>query len=175
MKDQSQSGSDNDLATRLESLSNETRGVTVDRFHALLKTMPEKMSPAELNQIINFASDQVGIWEAEYSFSPITSPHITAKAESELWAELWEAWSDMLLNLVPDVADKIHRKHRLIIARHSVEKSLHYTADKPVRRIISTTASKVAIILGRLGAGNVAEQLYAFSLYPKGSVGRGKG
>jgi hypothetical protein len=34
MKDESQTGSDSDLATRLESLSNGTKGVTVDSMGA---------------------------------------------------------------------------------------------------------------------------------------------
>jgi hypothetical protein len=167
--------SDSDLTARLESLSDGTKGVTVDSLQSLLKTMPQNMSATELNQIMNFASDQVGIWEAEYSFSSVTSPRIDAKAESELWAELWAAWSDMLLELVPDIAEKIHRRHRLIVAQHSIKKSLHYMAKKPLRRIIAATASTLAIALGRLGMPKVPERLYAFGLYPKGSVGRAKG
>ena len=59
-------------------------------------------------------------------------------------------------------------------AKHSLEKSLHHTDNKPLRRMFFGAVSKVAIGLGKLGVSGLAERLYAFSLYPKGSVGRGK-
>jgi hypothetical protein len=132
------------------------------------------MSVAQLDQIVNFASDQVGIWKAEYSFSPAYSPNAAAKAESERWEQLWGAWLDMLLGAVPDVAEQTHLRHRLVVAKHSLEKSLHHTDNKPLRRMFFGAVSKVAIGLGKLGVSGLAERLYAFSLYPKGSVGRGK-
>jgi len=36
--------------------------------------MTENMSVVVLKQILDFASEQVGIWEAAYSFSPAHSP-----------------------------------------------------------------------------------------------------
>jgi len=174
MKDQSTATADNDLVSRLEALSTGGAGVTVDSFEVLLKNMPEKMSVSQLNQIINFASEQVGIWEAEYSFSPAYSPNAAAKAESERWEHLWGAWSEMFLKLTPDLTEQIHRRHGLIVAQHSVERSLHYTDNKPLRRMVFGAVSQVAIGLGRIGFSGLSQRLYAFSLYPKGSVGREK-
>jgi len=165
---------DNDLAGRLEALSVGATGVTVHSFEGLFKNMPEEMSVAQLNQIINFASDQVGIWEAAYSFSSAYSPNAAAKAESERWEQLWGAWLDMFLKLIPDVAEQAHRRHRLIVLQHSIEKGLHYTDNRPLRRMFIGAVSKVAIGLAKIGISDLSKRLYAFSLYPKGSVGRGK-
>ena len=125
MEDQSTTTIDNDLASRLDTLSAKTGAVTVERFRVFLKDMPEKMSIVQLNQILNFASEQVGVWEAAFSFSPAHSPNLNAKAESEQWEQLWNAWSNMLLELAPEITDEVHRRHRLIVVKHSVETSLH--------------------------------------------------
>jgi hypothetical protein len=149
--------------------------VTIEKFRAFLKDTPEnKMSIVQLNQIVNFASEQVGIWEAAYSFSPAHSPNIGAKNESEQWEDLWKAWSALLVEHAPDLADKLNRRHGLIVARHSVETSLQYKSGKPLQRITAAGLSRLAIGLGRLGIADIPERLYALSLYPKGSVGRGK-
>jgi hypothetical protein len=174
MDDQPKFNSEGDLAARLASLANGTSRVTIEDFEALLKNIPERISATVLNQIINFASDQVGIWEAEYSFSSASSPNTAARAESERWEQLWGTWSDVLLKLAPDVADQIHRRHRLIVAKHSVEKSLQYTSKKPLQRMVAGVLSRIAIGLGKLGIVSIPERLYAFSMYPKGSVGRCK-
>ncbi len=174
MDDQPKFDADGNLAARLTSLANGMSRVMTEDFEVLLKNMPEQVSTTALNQIINFASDQVGIWEAEYSFSSAISPNTVARAESERWAQLWGTWSDVLLKLAPDVADQIHRRHRLIVAKHSVEKSLQYTSKKPLQRMVAGAMSRIAIGLGKLGIVSIPERLYAFSMYPKGSVGRCK-
>lgn len=163
---------DCDLAGGLEALSTGAAGVTVQSFEGLLKSMPEEMSVAQLNQILNFASDQVGIWKAEYLFSPAYSPDAAAKAESERWEQLRGALLDSLLELVPDVEELTHSKHRLSDAQHIMDKSLHRMDNKPLLRMFFGAVSTVAIGLNRLGFSGLAMQLYASSLYPKGSVGR---
>jgi hypothetical protein len=132
------------------------------------------MSTTVLDQIINFASDQVGIWEAEYLFSSASSPNTAARAESERWEQLWGTLSDVLLQLAPDIADLIHRRHRLLVFKPSFEKSLQYTSKKALQRMFAGALSRIAIGLGKLGIVSIPERLYAISMYPKGSVGRCK-
>jgi len=165
---------ENDLASRLEALSSQMAGVTIERFKVFLKDVPEKMSVVELKQILDLASEQVGIWEAAYSFSPAHSPNVDARSESEQWEQLWNTWSTLLIERAPAIADDVRRKHRLIVARRSVEASLQCKSGKPLQRLTAAGLSRLAIGLGRLGVAGLSERLYALSLYPKGSVGRGK-
>jgi hypothetical protein len=175
MEDQPGGATDITFENRLEALTTQTAGVTIEEFSAFLKNTPErKMAIKHLNQIVNFASEQVGVWEAAYSFSPADSPDVGAKNESEQWEELWKTWSALLLEQVPDLMDKVNRRHRLIVAGHSVATSLQCKRGKPLQRIAAAVLSRLAIGLGRLGIADIPERLYALSLYPKGSVGRGK-
>ena len=175
MEDQPTGTIDTDFADRLAALTSQNVGVTIEKFRTFLEgTAKDTMSIAQLNEIVNFASKQVGVWEAAYSFSPAHSPNIGAKNESEQWGELWIAWSALLLEKVPDLSDKIKRRHHLIVAERSVETSLQHKSGKPLERIKAAALSRLAIGLGRLGVAGIPERLYALSLYPKGSVGRGK-
>ena len=175
MEDQPRGATNTTFEDRLEALTTQTAGVAIEKFRAFLKDTPEnKISIEQLNQIVNFASEQVGIWEAAYSFSSAHSPNIGAKNESEQWEELWKAWSALLLEQVPDLSDKVNHRHRLIVAGRSVETSIQHKSGKPLQRIAAAVLSRLAIGLGRLGIAGIPERLYALSLYPKGSVGRGK-
>ena len=175
MEDQPTGTIDTDFADRMAALTNQTVGVTIEKFRTFLEgTAKDTMSIAQLNEIVNFASKQVGLWEAAYSFSPAHSPNIGAKNESEQWDELWKAWSALLLEKVPDIADEVNRRHRLIVARPSVETSLQNKSGKPLQRMVAAVLSWLAIGLGKFGIADIPERLYALALYPKGSVGRGK-
>jgi hypothetical protein len=174
MKDELGSETDGDLVSRLEDLVPTGAAVTVVAFEAFTQNFSEKMSVMQLRHILDFASRQVGAWEAEYSFSPADSPNTAAKTESERWEALWVAWSERFIKLVPDIAEQTHRIHRLISAKPSLERAVRYNEQSPLRKMVAGTVSRIAIALGKIGVSGLATQLYAFSLYPKGSVGRGK-
>lgn len=162
----------NDLLQYIQSQNSSGTGVTIANIEPLLKVMPDKITVAELNELVKFASNQVGIWEAEWMFSPSISPQLTAKTEADQWGRLWESWLESLSKLIPDVKEQSERAHRLTVLKHHLSKSVDYNKGKNLTKIISVSLSKIAIVLNKFGIHGLAEHLYMLALYPKGTVGR---
>ena len=80
-----------EILSHLQALATGKSAVPFEHFDRLRKRTSETtMTPSELNELVNFASDQVGMWQAEWFFSPANLPNTSAKAESEQWEKLWE-------------------------------------------------------------------------------------
>lgn len=161
-----------DLSQYLQAQTSSGTGVTIETIERLLKKLPDTMPVAELNELVKFASNQVGIWEAEWMFSPDESPQLTAKAESEKWSKLWTAWLESLCALVPDVKEQSVRAHNLTVLQYHMSKRIDYNKGNPLSKLISEILSMFAIALNKLGVRGLATHLYTLSIYPKGTVGR---
>jgi len=160
-----------DLLQYLQSQTSSS-GVPIEEVSRLLDGMPDNISAKELNELVKFASNQVGIWEAEWLFSPSESPNLTAKKESEQWSKLWETWFETLSELIPDMREQSERLHNLSLLQHKLTKSVDYNKGRPLIKLISVSTAQIAITLNKLGIRGLAHHLYKLSLYPKGTVGR---
>jgi hypothetical protein len=94
-----------DLLNYLQSLSSSNSAVSIEQIEQLIKKMPENITTAELHDLINFVSEQLGILEAEWAFSPLTSPNTIAKTKAEAWDKLWKVCSSILFEQVPDARE----------------------------------------------------------------------
>jgi hypothetical protein len=172
MSEQNKTSSESDILTFLESLSNGNIGVTIEHISPFLRNMPENISVTALNQLVIFASDQVGIWGAEWAFSPANAPNTTAKAESARWDKLRAGWVDLLLAQVPDLRETQKHIQEYTEFGHYLKLRLDYNKTKPIQRLSSNILSKISQWLRILGFYNIGKQLYSRALYPKGTVGR---
>jgi len=160
-----------DLLQYLQSQTNSS-GVPIEEVSRLLDGMPDNISAKELNELVKFASNQVGIWEAEWLFSPSESPNLTAKKESDQWSKLWETWFETLAEIVPDMKEQSERLHSLPVLQPQLSKSVDYNKGRPITKLISVSTAQIAITLNKLGIQGLAKHLYKLALYPKGTVGR---
>jgi hypothetical protein len=173
MSDQTNFNSMEEILSHLQALATGNSGVPFEQFDQLRKRTSEAtMTPSELNQLVNFASDQVGIWQSEWVFSSSDFPDTSAKAESEQWEKLWEVSSNMLIEQVPEIKEQNDQKHQLNILRCHMSQRLLYNNKKPFNKLISVCLSKISIALNNVGLKGIANHLYILALYPKGTVGR---
>ncbi|MBK5275339.1 MAG: hypothetical protein JJE30_09850 [Desulfuromonadales bacterium] len=161
-----------DLLQYLQSQKTSSVGVPIKDVSCLLDGRPDNISVTELNELVKFASNQVGIWESEWMFSPSESPHLTAKEESEHWSKLWETWFETLSELIPDMKEQSERLHSLSVIQYQLSKSVDYNKGRPLIKLISVSTAQIAITLNKLGIRGLAQHLYKLALYPKGTVGR---
>lgn len=163
-----------DPIARMESLSRGSAGVSHRDFERLLKEMGNVSVP-HLNQVVSFASEQLGFWQAEWLFSSAHNPNTIAAAETEGWRLIYRACSDTLVDHVPEVREQLERKHNLTLARHAVERKVDYGKARPLSRLAANVFSRMSFVLNKLGFESAAMRLYSRGLYPKGTVGRTSG
>lgn len=162
-----------ELLSDLRSLASPKSGVTFEHFEQLRHEASERtMTPAQLHELINFVSDQVGMWQAKWFFSLSNSPNTAAKTESEQWEQLWRVCSNILSEQVPDLGEQIERRHRLNLLRHHMAQRVAYNNRKPFEKLIAVSVAKMAMALNTLGVHGIANHLYMLALYPKGTIGR---
>ena len=170
MDDKANSG--NDLMTRLESFAKERMGVPYREFERVLRECDTSITVACLNQVLKLACDQWGFWEAEWLFSPAHSPNTLAKTEMEGWKALWRGSLDTLVETVPNVKDLLEQEQNLVVFGHSLRRAIEYNKTKPFRKIAAPMLSKLSIVLNKIGLHSIANDLYSWGLYPKGTVAR---
>jgi hypothetical protein len=124
MSDQNKTVTEEDILTLLKSLSNGNTGVTIEHISPFLRNMPENISITVLSQLVNFASNQVGIWGSEWAFSPANLPNTIAKAEPERWGKLRASWVDLLLEQVPDLKETQKHQQELTEFGHHLKRRL---------------------------------------------------
>jgi len=164
---------DRDFLARLESLTNRHTGVPYRDFASLLKELGNSSMPvSDLHQVLNFTSDQLGLWEAQWLFSPAHSPNTLAKTEAEGWRILWQALFDSLAEKVPDTRALLEREQQLRLLHHSLERGVEFNKTRPLRKVTAIVLSQVSFVLNKIGLHGIARNLYAWGLYPKGTVAR---
>jgi hypothetical protein len=162
-----------DFLTRLESLANGRTRVPYREFESLFKELGNASIPvSHLHQVLNFTSDQLGLWEAQWLFSPAHSPNTLAKTEVERWRILWQALFDSLAEKVPDTRALLEREQQLRLLQHSLQRGVEFNKTKPLRKVTAIVLSQASFVLNRIGLHGIARNLYAWGLYPKGTVAR---
>ncbi len=163
---------ESDLLVRLESLTNRSMGVSYRDFERLLREGNASIPVSHLHQVLNFACDQMGFWEAEWFFSPAHSPNTVAKIEMEGWRILWQGIFNILVENVPDTRDLLEQEQQLRLFGHSLRRGVEYNETKPFRKLTAIVLSQASFVFNKIGFHSIARNLYAWGLYPKGTVAR---
>ena len=121
MDDKTVTGPESDFIARMESFSKESRGVSYRDFERLLKE-GGNLSLQHMNQVVYFASDQLGFWLAEWLFSPAHSPNTIASAETAGWRIIYRACSDELVKNVPNVGGPLEQQQNLALLGHAIKR-----------------------------------------------------
>jgi hypothetical protein len=165
-------GSECDLLAQLESLMNRSIGVSYRDFEGLLREGNASITVSHWHQVLNFACDQMGFWEAEWFFSPAHSPNTVAKIEMEGWRILWQVIFDILVENVPETKDLLEREQQLRLFEHSLRRGVEYNKTRPLRKLTASVLSQGSFVFKKVGFHSIARNLYAWCLYPKGTVAR---
>lgn len=73
------------FADDLKALTTHGSGVSFDKFSIFLKVnLVNDVSFMQMDQIVNFASEQHGIWQTAYAFSPAHSSDVSAKTNQNI-------------------------------------------------------------------------------------------
>jgi len=160
-----------DLIARMGFLSNGSSGVLCRDFERALKEMGS-VTISEWGQIVTFATNQLGFWEAEWLFSPAHCPNSLAAGEIDAWRLLWHVCADELVKKVPEVKEHLENQKSLILLRHSLQRRVNYNKTRPLEKVFAIVLAKTSFALKKLGFTSIAQNLYGRSLYPKGTVGR---
>jgi len=164
-------GSDRDITARMRNLSNGTKGVPLRDFERVIGELGD-ITVSELKEVVYFATEQFGFWEAEWLFSPAHRPNTVAQAEIDGWKLVCRVLTEELVKKVPEVRELSEKRQTQILLRHSLERRINYNKTKPLERLFALVFSTISIALYRLGFTSIAQKLYSYSLYPKGTVGR---
>jgi len=165
-------GSECDLLARLECLANRSMGMSYRDFERLLREGNASIPVSHLNQVHNFACDQLGFWMAEWSFSPAHSPNTVAETETEGWQILCQEIFNTLVENYPDISDLFEQRRKLILLQHSLRRAVEYNKTKPFRKLTAIMLSQASFVFNKIGFHSIARNLYAWCLYPKGTVAR---
>jgi hypothetical protein len=162
-----------ELLTRLEQLTGESKGLSSREFLRLMKEDGNTSIPtSQLSKGYRFAYDQLAFWQAEWSFSRADSPDSVAKIEVECWEILCRSFFDSLVEIIPDQQEKIEGLQGKILLHHAMRRRLEYNEGKTFRNLTARLLSEISFVFNRLGLSSIARNLYARALYPKGTVAR---
>ena len=157
----------------IETLSGRHDLVDHERFHRDFQNLPvDDFTPTEWKKVVDFSTDQVSRWQAEWLFSSASAPNVRASKELEAWRQLWMLFSKSLIDQIPEVGEPLRKQHDLATAQYLIRHKLQYEATNFWARITSPVLGRIAIIMNRIGLQSVGRKLYCLALYPPGSVGR---
>jgi hypothetical protein len=156
----------------LDALSQGKMLVRCDHFQQSVENQSESISPKDYAKIVHFSADQVGRWNAEWLFSPVSTPDSDADCEKEAWEVAWEAASDALIGVFPALSASLNREKRLVCLRNVMEKRLEYFRGKPIEEFTSHILLRVGLPLFRLGLKSMVYFFCKRALFPPNTVGR---
>ena len=114
MDDKQTNNAGHGLLAQLEILANgRTRVPCRDFEHMLNKEENASIPVSDLHKFLNFACDQLGVWQTDWLFSPVHFPNSVAKTEMEEWRILWQAFFNNLVEQFPDTRDLLERDNVL--------------------------------------------------------------
>jgi len=177
MEDQQTIPKERDLLALLELHFKDNSCVKHEDFEHVPKELAKEFGNAtvsEWHKVVKFISDQLGLWGAEWLFSSVNSPNTVAEAEFRGWVIVSRACRNALVERVPGLRGEIEREHELTILRHTMERSINYNKTRWFQRFTALLVSWMSIQLNRIGFKKIGNELYAWSLYPPGTVGRSK-
>jgi len=161
-----------DILTRLGSFAKDRMGVPYHEFEKFLKEGDSSIPVDSLHEVLNFACDQLGFWQAEWLFSPVNSPNTQAQTEMQGWEILWDGIFATFVENVPNIKEPLEREQNLKLLQHLLRRGVEYNEAKPFRKIAATILSRLSFMLNKLGLHGIANDLYEWGLYPKGTVAR---
>ena len=95
----------------LDRLTNDALPISNDNLVRALKSVPEQdFTASEWNEVVDFAIDQLGQWQAKWLFSYARAPDTRAEAQTEAWDHLWSILSKALADKVPGIEEQLLRK-----------------------------------------------------------------
>ncbi len=173
MEDDSLGGiSDHDLMAQLEVLANKGGGVHFPDFARLIVDGSAEITVSECWEIFQFACDQLGFWEAEWSFSLIDSPNHSAELEVNGWEILCRNLFNSLVEQMPDQQSLLEKSKHQTVLLHLLTRRVEYNEGKPFTKLTAFVLSKMSFIFKRFGFHRIGVNLYERGLYPKGTVAR---
>ena len=162
-----------DILESIDALLRENAYVSCVNFERVFKEDTEENIPLkQMDEILKFISDQNGLWQAEWFFSPEQSPDVNAKQEMDDWDIMWQGCSNAFAEFLPDGIEIITRRHNLIVALHSSERRVKFNENRPFERFTTVVFSTVAHWINKLGLNSLAGTLMTISMFHKGTVGR---
>jgi hypothetical protein len=161
-----------DISESIAALLKENAYVSYVDFERVLEEGEEDIPVKQMDEALKFISNQSGLWQAEYFFSPEHSPDENAKQEMDGWGLLWEGCSKAFADYLPDGIDMITRRHNIMVALPSTERRVEFNKNKTFERILTSVFSKSALWINKLGLYSLAVSLMNASMFPKGTVGR---
>ncbi len=132
----------------------------------------EDLTTEELKKLVDFSVSQLALWRVRWLFSSADTPDTVAKGEDDGWERIWNVFSSVLAEKVPDVAEPLRRMKDLSVGQALIQRKLEQDGSSTLRKWWASSAGGFAITLNRLGFQSVAAQLYKRALYPRGTVGR---
>ena len=161
------------ILNRIYDLTGDETYISYSVFDSVVKEQAEgNISIRDLHEALRFISNQYSLWLAKWYFSPAHSPDKIAESEVEGWRFIWQAFSNMLMEYVPDAMELITEEHNLTLVEHSLKSRVEFNETKPMEKLTSQVLGKTAMFLNKIGFKSIANNIYNAALYPKGTVGR---
>jgi hypothetical protein len=162
---------DNSASQFLKSLDVLSQGkalVRVDHFQSLSASV----LPEDSAKVVEFSATQIGLWDAEWLFSPAATPDSDAACESEAWVAVWKTTSQTLMGALPVSSAELTRERDQVCLRIVAEKSLETNEGKPITRFAIGVLASVCLLLLRIGLSTTACRYCRRILFPLNTVGR---
>ena len=145
-----------------------------DEFEMLLERSGADLDDiSKLGSALEFISIQCGDWFSRWVCSPANQPDIDAQAEFDNWELLWRAFVQSQFKEFPDRLEVVTRGH---IRQRDIRLLKHVkrlNQSKSSKKFLASCFYRVSKYLGLIGLNRAANRLFAGTVYPKGSVGRG--
>jgi hypothetical protein len=171
MDDQKAIKKEIDVLAHLESLSKGNSGVLHQDFKRSLKEFGD-VTVSQWKEIVQFASKQLGFWEAKLLYSPVRSPDTLAAEEAKEWQLIWKVCCNELVKHVPEVGNMVEQQRTMNLLKYCFERRIDYGKKKPFQRLTVYLLSRIAIVLNKIGIKTISNALYERALYPARTVGR---
>jgi len=165
----------NSIIEILKKFQNDVEGIRFETFvneMSLIRDKKEELSIHDVKELIKFSTEQIGYWNAEWSFSSATEPNHDAKAQRDGWENIWDNWVEILTMEIPEAMELMVQLRNRAYMLHTVKRNLEYNNRGVLNQLYTNFLSNVAITLNRIGFKSIATSLYNIALYPKGTVGR---
>jgi len=157
----------------LEAIMRNRKTVALGEFRAAFEKLSEDtLTPNDLHQLVNFATDQYALHQADWLFSSASAPDEEAAAKMEAWDQIWHTLSTELVKQVPAAHGAMSQHHTLIAAQYLLSRKVQLDSPSFLTRLRTYLLSRVAFVLNALGLRAIGRKLYGFALYPNGTVGR---
>jgi hypothetical protein len=157
----------------LAAIVEQQDAIAHDRFNSSFQELSDHVfTVAEWKKLVDFATDQFSRWQAEWLFSPASSPNCEAAVEAEAWRQKWIVFSKALSDQIPEIAEPLRRQHDATVAQCIVMRKLQANAARSGARLASHLLSNAAQVLNRIGLRVIARRVMRSAMYPPKTVGR---